>query len=137
MHRWRTIDLSGKQDCRGSLGFAQSPDHFGFLIKRCYYLYNVPYGKIRGQHAHINLKQVVIPIVGSFKIYLTDTIEEETIICDHPLKAVLIEGLVWRELSNFSDNAVCLVLASEEYKREDYIWSLEELRVRVGKELKC
>jgi len=32
---------------------------------------------------------------------------------------------IWRELDNFSSGAVCLVLASQVYKEDDYIYDYD------------
>lgn len=48
------------------------------------------------------------------------TVREEVIL-DCPTKGILIEGVTWREMHDFSDNCVLLVLASEHYDESDYI----------------
>lgn len=89
-------------------------------------MYGVPEGKGRGGHAHKTLLQFVIPISGSFSITLNDGKEKKTFRLDSPDKGLLIDRGVWADLNQFSDGAVCLVLASDVFKEEDYLGTYEE-----------
>ncbi len=92
-----------------------------FDIKRVYYIYHVEKGVRRGFHSHRELQQALICVHGEVKI-LTKTPEEELTIClNNPSEALLIGPMVWREMYDFSDDAVLLVLASEPYDESDYI----------------
>jgi len=94
-----------------------------FAIKRVYYIYNVEQGVRRGFHSHKNLQQALICVHGEVKI-LAKTPEEEMTVClNDPSQALLIGPMVWREMYDFSDDAVLLVLASEHYDESDYIRS--------------
>lgn len=93
-----------------------------FDVKRMYYIFDTTPGTIRGKHAHLNLKQVLICVSGACTIVceLPDgTVSEHRL--DWPDRGLLIEGLVWREMKDFSKDAVLLVLASEHYDEADYI----------------
>ena len=91
------------------------------MVKRIYYIYGVKDGKRRGYHAHKNLQQIMFCISGSCKVMFTDGLERTDILLDKPYEAVYIKECVWREMYEFSDNAVLLVLASENYDEGDYI----------------
>ena len=93
-----------------------------FDIKRAYYLYDIPRDASRGQHAHKTLHQLLIAVNGSFNVSLNDGrggVWECWL--DDPKEGLLIVPGIWRRLSYFSDQAVCLVLASAEYDANDYI----------------
>ena len=92
-----------------------------FKIKRVYYLYDVPGGEERGGHAHRNLHQLIVAASGSFDVVLDDGFEKKTIQLNRPYNGLIIVPGIWRELSNFSSGSICLVLASEVYKVNDYI----------------
>lgn len=113
-------------DHRGTLCVAQQLEQVPFEIKRCFWMYGVPEGKGRGGHAHKTLLQFVIPISGSFSITLNDGKEKKTFRLDSPDKGLLIGRGVWADLNQFSDGAVCLVLASDVFKEEDYLGTYEE-----------
>ncbi len=123
------IELPHIHDERGSLSFVESGTHIPFGIERIYYLYGVPDSKVRGAHAHKRLKQLMIPISGSFDIELDDGESRKTFHLNKPDQGLYICPLIWRNLSNFSANAVCLVLASEKYDVGEYIRDYENFKL--------
>ncbi|WP_440881203.1 sugar 3,4-ketoisomerase [Tenacibaculum sp. C7A-26P2] len=100
-----------------------------FEVKRCYFI-SVPTNEnkaVRGKHAHKNLKQVIVCLNGSFTLRLLNRNgEEESIRLSKKDEGIYIENLVWRELNNFSDNCVILVLANQHYDKDDYITDINE-----------
>ena len=57
---------------------------------------------------------------------LDDGKVRETVRLESPTKGLLIEGLIWREMSKFSSDCVLLVIASELYNEDDYIRDYQE-----------
>lgn len=115
------VDLPKFEDSRGSLAFIEGSKHVPFSFKRAYFLYDVQRGSCRGGHAHKVLKQLIIAAAGSFDIILDNGTEKLNIHLSCPHIAIYLKSCVWRELSNFSYAATCLVLASEYYDEADYI----------------
>ncbi len=107
-------------DGRGNLSVIEK-DVLPFVIKRVYYLYDVPSDSSRGGHAHKELQQFLIALSGSFDVVLDNGKSRRSITLNRPNKGLLIPSGVWRELENFSAGAVCLSLVSEVYKESDYI----------------
>ena len=97
-----------------------------FDIKRIYYIYNVPKEIKRGSHAHKRLEQVLICMSGSVKIKLDDGNRKKIFKLSNPNKGLYIGPGVWREMSDFSQSSVLLVLASEYFSEDDYIRNYEE-----------
>ena len=108
-------------DNRGSLIALETFQNIPFDIKRVYYIFDTLSGVSRGFHAHQNLQQVLICVKGSCRILLDDGKHKENIILNSPQTGLLIEDLVWREMHDFSEDCVLLVLASEYYDESDYI----------------
>ena len=108
-------------DSRGSLIALETFQNIPFDIKRVYYIFDTLSDVSRGFHAHQNLKQVLICVKGSCRILLDDGNSKDNIILDSPQTGLLIESLVWREMHDFSEDCVLLVLASEYYDEADYI----------------
>ena len=111
-------------DGRGNLSVVEK-DFLPFVIKRVYYLYDVPSSSTRGGHAHKELKQFLIALSGSFDVVLDNGKQRRVITLNRPDRGLLIPNGVWRELENFSSGAVCLSLVSAEYNEDDYIREYE------------
>ena len=92
-----------------------------FEVQRVYYLYDIPGGEVRGGHAHKELHQLIVAVSGSFDITLDDGKDKKTVSLNRPYHGLHVVPGIWRELSNFSSGAVCLVLASHKYDEPDYI----------------
>lgn len=121
MNQFSIINLKLIGDERGSLISLEGNDNVPFDIKRVYYIFNTKEDVERGFHAHINLKQLVIAVKGSCTFVLDNGTKKEELILDKPEEGLFIEGLIWREMKNFSSDCVLIVLASEYYKEIDYI----------------
>ena len=105
----------------GSLLPIEASKTIPFSIKRVYYIYNVPSSIRRGFHSHINLHQMLICVHGSVKILTRTPFEEGVTLLNNPKEGLYIGPMVWREMYDFSNDAVLLVLASEHYTESDYI----------------
>ena len=105
----------------GSLVPIEASDSVPFDIKRVYYIYGVEKGVRRGFHSHADLEQVLICVSGHVRILVKTPWEEQEIFLDDPQKGLYIGPMVWREMFDFSGDAVLLVLAGDHYKVEDYI----------------
>ena len=120
------IELPKITDPRGNLTVAEGAGIVPFDIKRAYWVYDVPGGESRGGHAHKRLRQLVIALSGSFTVTLDNGREHQTVLLNHPWQGLVIETNTWRTLDDFSSGAVCLVLASEHYDEDDYIYDYDE-----------
>ncbi|MBO2551821.1 sugar 3,4-ketoisomerase [Shewanella algae] len=115
------IPLQAHGDDRGSLIALEEGVNIPFSVKRVYYLFNTKDGVRRGYHAHKTLKQVAIAVRGSCRFLLDDGKEKVDVLLDNPAKGLLIESFMWREMYNFSDDCVLMVLADQLYDESDYI----------------
>ena len=104
----------------------EAMDSIPFDIKRVYYIYRTEEGVRRGFQAHKNLEQILVCVHGSCKILLDDGTDKETVLLDNPCEGLYIANDIWREMYDFSPDAVLLVLASELYDEADYIRNYEE-----------
>lgn len=118
-------------DRKGNLTVVENGITLPFDVKRVYYLYDVPGGESRGSHAHKELEQMVVAASGSFRVTLDDGKSKRTFYLNRPYQGLFIKPGLWRDLDDFSSGAVCMVLASDVYKAEDYIRDYQEfLRYR-------
>lgn len=113
-------------DERGQLVALEEIKDIPFEIKRVYYMYETKSGVRRGYHAHKKLEQILICIHGSCKILLDNGSEKKVVPLEKPYEGLYVGNSVWREMYDFSNDAVLMVLASEYYDESDYIRDYDE-----------
>ncbi|WP_455096694.1 sugar 3,4-ketoisomerase [Prevotella koreensis] len=128
----KIIELQKVTDPRGNLTVAEGITQIPFEIARVYWVYDVPGGESRGGHAHKRLKQLVVATSGSFTVTLDNGREQKKYLLNHPWQGLLIDTGIWRTLDDFSSGAVCLVLASQRYEEDDYIYEYDDFLKYVG-----
>lgn len=117
---------------KGDLVAVEALQDVPFEVKRVYYIYNVKEHVRRGFHAHRKLNQVLICVHGSCRVLLDDGESRADVLLDNPAEGLFVGGMVWREMYGFSPDATLLVLASDHYKVEDYIFDYEEFKRMVN-----
>jgi len=117
----KLIPLQAHGDDRGSLIALEEGKNIPFPVKRVYYLFKTKEGVRRGFHAHKALKQVAIAVRGSCRFVLDDGNERVEILLNNPAQGLLIESFMWREMYDFSEDCVLMVLADQLYDESDYI----------------
>lgn len=128
----RILDLPIRGDERGSLIALERSRDLPFEIARVYYIFGTRPGVSRGFHAHRDLSQMVIAMNGSCRMTLDDGRTKWNILLDRPDKALLISGLIWREMHDFSEQCVLTVLADRRYDPSDYIRDYGEFTAAVA-----
>lgn len=124
----KLVPLQTHGDDRGSLVALEEGHNIPFEIKRVYYMFKTKAGVHRGFHAHKQLKQVAIAVRGSCRFVLDDGKERVELLLDNPAQGLLIESFMWREMYDFSDDCVLMVLADQWYSESDYIRDYQEFR---------
>lgn len=124
----KKINFQKHGDDRGMLVSLEVTNEVPFDIKRVYYIYDTLTDVRRGFHSHKNLKQILICVHGSCKIHLDNGSETAEVVLNKPHEGLFIEHNVWREMYDFSEDAVLLVLASELYDESDYIRDYQEFK---------
>ena len=113
-------------DERGFLVALEANKNVPFDIKRVYYIYGNKNGVDRGFHAHKNLKQIAVCVSGTCTFILDDGTEKKEFRLDRPNLGLFIDNFIWREMKDFSENCVIMVLASGYYDESDYIRDYDE-----------
>lgn len=121
-------------DERGMLVALEEYNDIPFRIKRVYYMYDTKDGIVRGKHAHKNLEQILVCIHGTCKVKLDNGSETKIVNLEKPYEGVYVANNIWREMFDFSEDAVLLVFASEIYDEKDYIRDYDEFLEFVRKE---
>ncbi|MDY6368127.1 MAG: FdtA/QdtA family cupin domain-containing protein [Clostridia bacterium] len=120
-------------DERGQLIALEQLKNIPFEIKRVYYIYDTKEGVRRGFHAHKCLEQILVCVSGSCKIHLDDGSDTAEVELNSPEDGLYIANNVWREMYDFSPDAVLLVLASELYNEKDYVRNYQDF-IKLVKE---
>jgi len=127
------IEFPPLGDDRGSLVAMEGNKTVPFDIKRVYYIFGTRPGVARGLHAHKALKQVAVCVTGKCRMLLTNGTEKADIWLNSPTRGIVIDGMVWHEMHDFTPDCVLLVLASEHYDEADYIRNYEDFIKQVSK----
>lgn len=118
-------------DERGQLVALEEFKDIPFQIKRVYYMYDTIKDMHRGCHAHKNLEQILFCVCGTCKVLLDDGMDKKVVILDKPYEGLYISADTWREMYDFSQDAVLMVLASDYYCESDYIRDYDEFKKLV------
>jgi hypothetical protein len=120
------IQLPKMASTKGNLTPVHALEHVPFEIERVYYIYDVPGGESRGAHAHKELQQFFVALMGGFEVVLDDGSNRQKFLLNRAYYGLYVPRLIWRELINFSSGGICLVMASLPYDPSDYIRDYEE-----------
>ncbi len=127
----KIIELPKILDKRGNLSFIESGNHIPFEIKRTYWIYDVPGGEVRGGHAYKELNELIIALSGSFDVILDDGKQKKIYSLNRSYYGLYVPKMIWRQMENFSTNSLALILASEVYKKDDYIYDYNEFKTMI------
>ena len=122
----REIQFKVNGDERGKLVVVEGLKDVPFSIARIFYIYGSDTNVVRGCHANRRSEFVLINVSGTSKVKVTDGKNEKLYVLDKPYKGIYIPKMVWKDMYDFSEDAVLLVLSSEPYDVEEYIRDYQE-----------
>jgi len=125
----KIINLPKILDERGNLSFIEENHHIPFKIERCYWIYDVPGGEMRGGHAYKNNQEFIVALSGSFDVVLDDGKERKIFTLNRSYYGLYVPNMIWREMENFSTNSLALILSSTPFEKKDYIYDFEEFKI--------
>lgn len=126
------IELPKFEDERGCMVSIESQRSLPFDVKRVYYIFATKAGVSRGFHSHLNLQQLAVCVSGKCRMILDDGKKRESVWLDRPSKGLVLGNNTWREMHDFSEDCVLLVLASEHYDESDYIRDYDSFLKQVN-----
>lgn len=132
--RFEVFELKRIPDESGTLYAAEVAQHAGKQFERVFFISNVPRGARRGGHAHRVQDEYLICVRGSVDVRIESLGEVTTIELKRPDVALYLPASYWRDLLNFSPDAVLIVLALRAWSESDYIRDRSAFR-RRGAEL--
>lgn len=121
MELCKLLNFNEKGDERGKLVIVEGNQDVPFDIKRLFYIYGSDKDVVRGKHANRDSEFVLINVSGSSKVMVTDGKEKQVVELTKPRQGVYLPKMVWKEMYDFSEDSVLLVLASTHYDGNEYI----------------
>ena len=122
----KIIELPKFADPRGNLSFVEQEKHIPFVIRRTYWLYDLPGGECRGGHAYKENQEFIVALSGSFDVVLDDGTEKKTFTLNRSYYGLYVPKGLWREMENFSTNSLAMILSSTDYDANDYVRDYDE-----------
>ena len=121
----KIIDLKTFTDIRGNLTVIEKV--LPFEIKRVFYIYGVD-DSIRGHHRHKKTIQAAIALQGECRIVNQGgkKLQTEEYILNSPSKCLIIYPEDYHSMDNFSKDCILMVLASEYFDANDYLYESYE-----------
>lgn len=121
------LEFSQKGDERGHMVVVEGLKDIPFEIKRIFYIYGSDKDVVRGQHANRESQFVLINVAGTSKVRVKDGKGNEAVYSlNRPHTGIYLPQMVWKDMYDFSEDSVLLVLASTEYNAEEYIRDYDE-----------
>lgn len=131
----KMLDFIENGDERGRLVVVEGEKNIPFDIKRVFYIYGTTPNVVRGQHANRNTEFVLINVAGTSKVRVKDGKGNEAIFSlNRPHTGIYLPKMVWKEMSDFSEDSVLLCLASEHYDSKEYVRDYAEFVKLVSEE---
>lgn len=128
MKNYKILKFPQLGDERGHLVVVEGNKDIPFDIKRIFYIYGSDKDVVRGQHANRLSEFALINISGRCDVFVDDGRNQETIILDKPHQGIYLNKMVWKNMFNFSKDAILLVLSNEYYNSKEYIRDYEEFK---------
>ena len=118
----KLINLPKFEDSRGNLSFIEEESKIiPFKINRVYWIFDVPGGQVRGGHAFKEQHELIVALSGSFDVVVDDGTDKQLYSLNRSYYGLFVPNGLWRQMQNFSTNALALVLCPTEFAEEDYI----------------
>lgn len=125
--QYRIIEFGEFGDERGNLVVAECGGiDVPFDVKRVFYIYGSDPDVIRGRHANRKTEFVLINVSGSSKVKLDNGKETTIVELNRPRMGLYIPTMLWKDMYDFSEDSVLLVLCSEHYIGNEYIRDYNE-----------
>ena len=124
----RKLDFIQKGDERGHLVIIEGNREIPFDIKRVFYIYGSDRNVIRGKHANRISEFVLINIQGTSKIKVMDGKNEIVYELTTPHSGVYVPKMLWKEMYDFSEDSILMVLSNEYYDKSEYLSDFNEYK---------
>lgn len=126
IEKCKQLNFKVNGDARGNMVVVEGGQAVPFEINRLFYIYGTDPEAIRGQHANRKSDFAMVCVSGSCKVRITDGTAETVVSLDEPMKGIYIPRMLWKDMYDFSEDAVLLVMASTHYDANEYIRDFDD-----------
>ena len=130
--QYRILEFGDLGDERGNLVVVEGEQDIPFEIKRVFYIYGSDSEVVRGQHANRKSEFVLINVSGTSKVRVDNGSEEDIIELNRPRMGLYLPTMIWKDMYDFSEDSVLLVLSNIHYDGTEYIRDYDEYLKEVG-----
>lgn len=130
--QYKILEFGDLGDERGNLVVVEGEQDIPFEIKRVFYIYGSDSEVIRGQHANRNSEFVLINVSGTSKVRVDNGFEEDIIELNRPRMGLYLPTMLWKDMYDFSEDSVLLVITNTHYDGAEYIRDYDEYVKEVG-----
>lgn len=118
----KMLEFPQRGDKRGHLVIVEGMKDVPFDIKRIFYIYGSDKDVVRGQHANLKSQFVLVNVAGKSKVRVKDGLGNEAVFSlNRAHTGIYLPEMIWKDMYDFSEDSVLLVLSSEHYDPEEYI----------------
>lgn len=128
----KVLNFKDLGDERGKLVVVEGSQDIPFKIERVFYIYGSDSEVVRGKHANRESEFVLINVGGTSKVRIDNGHSEAIIELNKPMMGLYIPTMVWKDMYDFSEDSILLVLASTHYNGKEYIRDYEEYKKEMG-----
>jgi len=121
-----TVKLQSVSDKRGNLVIGEFPKGLPFEVKRFFYMYSVDSDAVRGEHANRRSKMFFVAISGSCKVRIAYRSCSKEFSLTTRCEGLFADAMTWKEMYDFSDDCVLMVLSDSVYDSSEYIRDFAE-----------
>lgn len=129
----RLLKFTQHRDLRGSLVVHSlvSDRELPFIPARLFFVFDVPSPEVRGEHAHHECHQLLIPINGALRVVVDDGRHRMDVHLNDRTTGLHIPPMIWSMQYDYTEASVLMVYASHVYDPKDYVRDYAEfLRIR-------
>lgn len=132
--QYRLIEFTDLGDERGNLVVIEGDGmDIPFDIKRVFYIYGSDSEVVRGQHANRETEFLLVNVSGTSKVRVDNGKDSEIIELNKPRMGLYLSSMLWKDMYDFSEDSVLLVLASRHYDANEYIRNYEDYLAELQK----
>ena len=130
--QYKILEFKDFGDERGNLVVVEGNADIPFDLKRVFYIYGSDPDVVRGMHANRKTEFVLINVSGTSKVKVDNGFETVVVELNRPRMGIYLPTMVWKEMYDFSEDSILLVLASEHYDSKEYIRDYSDFLKEVG-----